>query len=102
MPRWNLLAIGNKRVAPERQIVFPAGDLPNSSDHANGNSRNAISPVGTSRHFAATGGPSLVQDGDFGQGTPNAVKSFQTAMGLGSNGLVGTDTWKKSLDFIVP
>jgi hypothetical protein len=53
MPRWNLLAIGNKRVAPERQIVFPAGDLPNSSDHANGNSRTAISPVGTSRHFAA-------------------------------------------------
>ena len=48
------------------------------------------------------GGPSLTPDGDFGQGTLNAVKSFQTAMGLGSDGLVGNDTWKKSLGFIVP
>ena len=71
MPRWNLLAIGNKRVAPERQIVFPAGDLPNSSDHANGVSRNAISPVGTSRHFAAMlvfTHPFFASSGEHGKG----------------------------------
>jgi peptidoglycan hydrolase-like protein with peptidoglycan-binding domain len=40
--------------------------------------------------------------GQAGQDTLNAVKSFQTAMGLGSDGQVGSDTWRKSLDFIVP
>jgi Putative peptidoglycan binding domain len=40
--------------------------------------------------------------GQAGQDTLNAVKSFQTAMGLGSDGQVGSDNWRKSLDFIVP
>jgi lysozyme family protein len=44
---------------------------------------------------------SLPLDGDFGQGTLQAVKDFQSAMGVEPDGVIGHDTWKQSLDYIV-
>ncbi|HNZ27283.1 MAG TPA: peptidoglycan-binding protein [Spirochaetota bacterium] len=38
-------------------------------------------------------GYSLSTDGDFGSGTQNAVKSFQTKKKLSSDGIVGATTW---------
>ncbi len=39
-------------------------------------------------------GYTIAVDGAFGPGTRNAVRSFQTAQGLTSDGIVGQDTWK--------
>ena len=37
----------------------------------------------------------LISDGDFGKGTENAVKEFQSKSGLVSDGVVGPVTWSK-------
>ena len=37
----------------------------------------------------------IPDDGDFGQQTENAVRTFQTAQRLESDGIVGPDTWDK-------
>jgi peptidoglycan hydrolase-like protein with peptidoglycan-binding domain len=34
-------------------------------------------------------------DGVFGAGTNSAVRSFQSAQGLGVDGIVGDNTWNK-------
>ena len=39
-------------------------------------------------------GHSVAVDGDFGSGTESAVKSFQGAHGLDSDGVVGPLTWQ--------
>ena len=36
-------------------------------------------------------------DGDFGSATDNAVRRFQSAKGIGVDGIVGTNTWTKLL-----
>ncbi|WP_256336725.1 peptidoglycan-binding protein [Paenibacillus sp. OK060] len=40
-------------------------------------------------------------DGSFGSGTTSAVKSFQTAEGLTSDGVVGNGTWSKLDNYMV-
>jgi hypothetical protein len=46
---WDLLAIGDKRVTRERQIVFSPGHLSNPSDDANGVSRKIRQKASGSR-----------------------------------------------------
>jgi hypothetical protein len=45
------------------------------------------------QYFLDQRGQSLVVDGDFGPLTQSGVKSFQTAEGLTSDGIVGAHTW---------
>ena len=52
----------------------------------NGNAM-AVQYLLTARGYATTA------DGDFGAGTATNVKSFQSAQGLGADGIVGNDTW---------
>ena len=42
-----------------------------------------------------SGVPSVTQDGVFGKGTANAVRSFQRQFGLSADGVVGQATWNK-------
>lgn len=45
------------------------------------------------QQFLALAGQPVSVDGDFGKGTVAAVKAFQTAQRLGSDGVVGRKTW---------
>ena len=40
-------------------------------------------------------GYNIAVDGDFGDGTKNAVVSFQNKYGLAADGIVGSGTWSK-------
>ncbi len=58
----------------------------------NGSSGDAVRAV---QSQLKTRGYAVAIDGAFGVGTASAVKSFQTAKGLGADGIVGPDTWAK-------
>jgi peptidoglycan hydrolase-like protein with peptidoglycan-binding domain len=49
--------------------------------------------LGNVFRIGVTGG----YDGNFGNGTYNAVVEFQRQNGLGKDGVVGQNTWKKIL-----
>jgi zinc D-Ala-D-Ala carboxypeptidase len=51
--------------------------------------------VVTAQYLLRARGYSLSVDGSFGSGTLSAVKSFQSASGLSSDGVVGANTWEK-------
>lgn len=51
--------------------------------------------VRTVQYLLRHAGHSLTIDGDFGSGTDAAVKAYQTAKGLVSDGIVGPLTWEK-------
>ena len=65
----------------------PGGNWPTVRQGANGES------VRTIQYLLNHHGASLATDGDFGSGTVAAVRSFQTAEGLSSDGVVGPNTW---------
>ncbi|MFY0627593.1 MAG: peptidoglycan-binding protein [Reichenbachiella sp.] len=41
---------------------------------------------------------SVAMDGDFGRGTEEAIKEFQTTYGLGTDGIVGNISWRKLIE----
>ncbi|MEV6237739.1 peptidoglycan-binding protein [Lentzea sp. NPDC051838] len=49
----------------------------------------------TAQHLLRHRGYNIAADGDFGSGTQAAVKQFQTANGLSSDGEIGPNTWPK-------
>lgn len=49
----------------------------------------------TMQYLLRARGATITADGAFGSGTETAVKSFQTANGLTSDGIVGAATWEK-------
>ncbi len=44
-----------------------------------------------------TPSPNLPVDGNFGPGTARAVVAFQSSQGIGADGVVGPDTWRRLL-----
>ncbi len=55
---------------------------------------NRGEPVKTVQYLLRARGYSLTVDGNFGAGTQNAVKSFQTSRSLTVDGIVGARTWE--------
>jgi peptidoglycan hydrolase-like protein with peptidoglycan-binding domain len=51
--------------------------------------------VVTAQYLLRARGYGVSADGAFGSGTESAVRSFQTAQGLVSDGVVGANTWEK-------
>ncbi|WP_327164047.1 penicillin-insensitive murein endopeptidase [Streptomyces zaomyceticus] len=55
---------------------------------------NRGSDVAALQYLLNAQGAQLTADGAFGSGTDTAVRSFQSAKGLGADGIVGPNTWK--------
>ncbi|WP_076262382.1 phage tail tip lysozyme [Intrasporangium flavum] len=53
--------------------------------------------VRTLQYLLRSRGYAVTADGVFGAGTDSAVRSYQSAHGLGSDGIVGTNTWNSIL-----
>ncbi|WP_027481294.1 peptidoglycan recognition protein family protein, partial [Deinococcus pimensis] len=51
--------------------------------------------VRTVQHLLGARGQSVTVDGSYGTGTQNAVKAFQSGVGLTADGLVGSATWER-------
>ena len=58
---------------------------------------NSGERIKTLQYLLRARGYGLTPDGAFGTGTESAVKSFQTARGLGADGVVGRYTWEALL-----
>ncbi|MGB3442811.1 MAG: penicillin-insensitive murein endopeptidase [Actinophytocola sp.] len=70
----------------------PAIAYPNAFFHTQ-NTGNRGADVLAIQHLLIHHGQSLSADGVFGSGTTAAVRAFQTAKGLGVDGIVGPATW---------
>jgi peptidoglycan hydrolase-like protein with peptidoglycan-binding domain len=64
-----------------------AANAPTVQAGASGDTVTAI------QYLLRQGGQDVVVDGDFGEQTAGAVKSFQEAKGLTADGIVGAQTW---------
>lgn len=95
-----------QRRLPKRTVVYPAGcrgdgranfwsELCWLGSDGSRYERNANLVTGVQRHVRYIGfypGPS--NDGIFGSQTASAISSYQQSRGLGSDGVVGTSTWR--------
>src|SRR5687768_2832618 len=74
-------------VVSPAQAALPA--WPNVKEGQNG------ATVLTAQHLLRHRGYNISADGDFGPATEAAVKQFQSANGLSSDGQIGPNTWPK-------
>ncbi|MBB6039694.1 penicillin-insensitive murein endopeptidase [Phytomonospora endophytica] len=70
----------------------PAAAYPNAYFHTQ-SAGNRGADVLTIQYLLQHHGQSVTADGVFGSGTTTAVRAFQTAKGLGVDGIVGPQTW---------
>ncbi len=71
----------------EDRLAFSQAQFPYVSNGNRGEDVRAI------QYLLKARGYSIGVDGVFGSGTESVVKSFQTSQGLGSDGIVGPNTW---------
>ncbi|MFF0203296.1 DUF6777 domain-containing protein [Streptomyces sp. NPDC005017] len=69
-------------------VLLARGDTP---ELRAGSSGEAVTRL--QRALTATLGKTVATDGDFGTVTEDAVRSYQTALGMESDGVVGPQTW---------
>lgn len=72
--------------------VTPAQAYANAFFHTQ-STGNRGADVLAIQHLLNQAGQSVSTDGIFGSGTATAVKNFQSAKGLGADGIVGPNTW---------
>jgi peptidoglycan hydrolase-like protein with peptidoglycan-binding domain len=81
-------------VAASLLLSSPANAFPNTYFHTQ-STGNRGADVLAIQYLLAHHGQSAPTDGVFGASTDTAVRSFQTASGLGADGIVGPATWGK-------
>jgi peptidoglycan hydrolase-like protein with peptidoglycan-binding domain len=63
-----------------------------------GDNGDAVSAVQSQIHSRGDGANEIVIDGSFGPVTADAVRAFQTLLGLPADGIVGPQTWNHLVD----
>ena len=70
----------------------PSQAYPNAFFHTQSTGNRGVDVLAIQSLLRAAG-QSVAADGVFGSGTATAVRAFQTAKGLGVDGIVGPQTW---------